>query len=251
MLQELKPSFIAGVKIAREYIASFLFRGWIELIGAVLLAGIWHTYAPQHDFLTYFLIIFFLVWDPFTFIYYMCKEYENLARTGWHVFLGKGRALFLPIAMIGLGTTVGERALPIGVVSAFLVLTHKLTLQHLMVLLLYDIVLLLFSLCFAYFLSGFAFFFYSIWGIRVLARLTSNILGGVVVPFLLISPTFAKLFALLPFYHLHYGGVIVARTGQIPLFSLLILGIWGVIFFLLGLGLHRIGYRYLFEAQGG
>ena len=217
------------------------------IIQAFILLNLWNSFYP-HDFTSYYLIVFFLLPSGLPLYTIIPSDFtQKVIRKGYHLTLIRpiDTILFMIFKEMGYQSIIYIIKFILGL--TFMVLLHLQINLFIIIISLPFILLLDISL--TYLISSLSFYLYSIGGFRIFINLLDRFFGGILIPLNYVKQYGSFIFAL-PFAHKTFMITQSALNGTIPYVSYAYLIIWSLIFFMISLPLHILGWKR-FDSLGG
>ena len=217
-----------------------------SLIKAFILTLIWAQLGYVNS-APYFIVISLLIPNG----YYrrlIIRKFSAFVKEGWDMSLTRPINTFSQISMKELGRLIGTLAINIIIGYAWLSLIGASV--NLGIVLLSLPIVFLFDLAITYAITGLAYYFYSLWGFSSILSWSGAILGGKLIPLSLLSPEAFKILNVIPCVNRFYYITAALLQGTIPWNAYINLGLWSIVFLIIGYYIHFKGWKK-FEAQGG
>ncbi len=237
-------AFLTGIKENLSFRGGMLLHVINPIIFIIIMQLIWSSLLNE-DYLDYFVAVMLLI-PNFTYYSDISSQFNQSIKKGWDISFAKPINTFLLRAFY----IAGKYFLPycinfsIGLLYFMFFSTSKIN-PLVAIISIPFITLLEFSL--AYLISLFSHLFYSIWGIRVLVRISDVVMGGKIFPLYLVRN---NVIFLLPFANKSFFIADAILKSYVPLSSYVNLILWSITIIVVAYPFHRAGWKR-FEAQGG
>lgn len=222
----------------------------------VIMTFLWSAFVdePLDKMFTYFLAVNFLSY--YGYLWIIAGRYDRFVRGReklGYVPLTKPVKPFQFYTMVGLGREAVEWLVVVLIVMlVFVCMGHIDYIYRWFIALPLVLLSMIFILSIVYVTTGFSYWVFSTWGIRTFFVGIMFVFNGGSVPLWIIPQELMNLVDITPFPHLIYHPAMFVITNDFTHYTLplLVLPVWTLLFFGIGMLLHKIGWKR-FEALGG
>lgn len=246
-----KASFIAGFKETLHFKAVIYTNIFTTILRTFILISLWQNIFHNDSLVSYLVTLSFLCFPGIMPLFRSINEhYESKIKEGWSIAFSKPLDVFLFSVFYVFGKLFIFHV--ISILTGFFILFFLGSKINVLVFLFAYLSIFLFEISIAYFLSSFSYFFYHLWGLRVITSMLYMMFSGLAFPLINVDKNLVAYLQFFPFtVRGHFIAVSLLNNDLFLLFtSCLILLFYSLIIFFLGLFIHRKGIKK-FESHGG
>jgi ABC-type uncharacterized transport system permease subunit len=247
----VKASFQAGLKEALQFKGVIYSNIFVSIIRAFLMISIWGAIFGFQDIFPYLITLSFLLIPGIMPLFRVMNEhYETKIKEGWSLAFSKPLDPFLFSAFYSTGRVAFS--ILISIITGIAILFFLGYSINILLFAIAFIVVFLFDFSVAYFIAGFSYFFYRLWGLRVITATFYMLFSGLSFPLIKVSQSLIELLKFFPFTLRGHFLAISLLNNDIALFihSVLFLFLYSLALMLIGYQIHKLGMKK-FESQGG
>ncbi|MEM4295553.1 MAG: hypothetical protein QXS91_01970 [Candidatus Anstonellales archaeon] len=247
----IKASFLAGLKETKQFKGIIYSNVITVMLRAFLMISIWGSIFGFQNIMAYLVMLSFIILPGVMPTFRLINEYyESKIIEGWSIAFSKPLDFFLFSAFYSTGRVIISYIISI---IAGIIILHYLGYEiNIMMLFISILFIFIFEISIAYLLCSFVYFFYHLWGFRVVIATFYMLFSGLSFPLIYISQDFLNILQFFPFsIRGHFIALSLLNNDFLSLSKyLFMLTLFSILFFAIGYFIHKRGIKK-FESQGG